>query len=330
MNQKYDVFGVGNALVDTLVGVHPDVLQKIGIKKGIMTLVDTEEQSRHLEHLNEHTKELRSGGSAANTMISLANCGGTGFYTGKVAQDELGKFYKQDMEKAGIFFHSKPADSGKTGSCIVLTTPDADRTMLTNLAISTSLTKEDINTDHLNECKIAYVEGYLWDGENTKAASLHTMESAKKNGSKVAFTYSDPFCVNRSREDFLRLTKDYVDIAFCNHDEAMALSGTDNPEDAIVEMGSLCKLVFMTWGSKGAFVSVDGIIKPIAGFNVKNPVDSNGAGDAFAAGVLYGLTHGYSVEKACKWGNYVASKMIEEIGARLSIDLKEHFHILNG
>ena len=329
MNQKYDVFGVGNALVDTLVTVHHDFLDKVAIKKGVMTLVDSHKQSELLKYLEEHKKELRSGGSAANTMISLANCGGTGFYTGKVADDEFGKFYKEDMEKAGIVFDVPPTSEGKTGSCVVLTTPDADRTMLTNLASSIHLNKEDINTERLKECKITYVEGYLWDGDNTKEASLHTMENAKKFGSKVAFTYSDPFCVNRSREDFIKLTSEYVDIAFCNHDEAMALTETDNPEDAILQLGTMCKLVFMTWGSRGAFVSVEGIVKPITGFPVKNPIDTNGAGDAFAAGVLYGLTHGYSIEKACKWGNFVASKMIEEIGARLSIDLKEHFHIVH-
>jgi sugar/nucleoside kinase (ribokinase family) len=328
MNQKFDVFGVGNALVDTLVKVDISHLDDISIKKGIMTLVDNAEQAKYLDYLKSHSKELRSGGSAANTMISIANAGGTGFYTGKVANDELGIFYKQDMEKAGIQFLVSPSESGKTGTCIVLTTPDADRTMLTNLSVSTSLSKSDINTENLKESKIAYIEGYLWDGTNTKEASIHTMEYAKKFGSKLAFTYSDPFCVNRSRQDFIKLTEEFVDIAFCNHDEAMALTETDNPEDAIRDIGTRCKLVFMTWGSKGAFVSLDGVIKPITGYPVKNPIDTNGAGDAFAAGVLFGLTKGYSIEKSCKWGNYVASQMIQEIGARLSVNLKDHLHII--
>ena len=234
------------------------------------------------------------------------------------------------MEDAGIIFDVPPAKEGKTGTCVVLTTPDADRTMLTSLGISTSLTKYDIQEDRLKDSQIAYIEGYLWDGQNTKEASVHTMEVAKKNGGKVAFTYSDPFCVNRSREDFIKLTQDFVDIAFCNHDEAMALTQTDNPEDAIMQLGTMCNLVFMTWGSRGAFIAVDGIVSPVTGYPVHNPVDSNGAGDAFAAGVLYGLTHGYSIAKSCKWGNFVASKMIMEIGARLSINLKDHHHVLTG
>ncbi|HNE51533.1 MAG TPA: adenosine kinase [Leptospiraceae bacterium] len=330
MKKKYDVFGVGNALVDTLAAIDHDFLHKAEIRKGVMTLVDTESQNKLLTFLKDHKLELRSGGSAANTMIALANSGGNGCYTGKVADDEHGRFYKKDMEDAGIVFDVPPAKEGKTGTCVVLTTPDADRTMLTNLGISTSLSKHDIQEERLKDSQIAYIEGYLWDGTNTKEASMHTMELAKKYGNKVAFTYSDPFCVNRSREDFVKLTQEFVDIAFCNHDEAMAMTETDNPEDAIMQLGTMCNLVFMTWGSCGAFIAVDGIVSPVTGYPVTSPVDSNGAGDAFAAGVLYGLTHGYSISKACKWGNYVASKMIMEIGARLSISLKDHHHVLSG
>jgi sugar/nucleoside kinase (ribokinase family) len=181
MTKKYDVFGVGNALVDTLASIDHDFLHKAEIKKGVMTLVDTESQNKLLNFLKEHKLELRSGGSAANTMIALANSGGNGCYTGKVADDEHGRFYKKDMEEAGIIFDVPPAKEGKTGTCVVLTTPDADRTMLTNLGISTSLTKNDIHEERLKDSQIAYVEGYLWDGQNTKEASVHTMEIAETN-----------------------------------------------------------------------------------------------------------------------------------------------------
>ena len=196
MTKKFDVFGVGNALVDTLASIDHDFLHRAEIKKGVMTLVDTESQNKLLNFLKEHRLELRSGGSAANTMIALANSGGNGCYTGKVADDEHGKFYKKDMEDAGIIFDVPAAKDGKTGTCVVLTTPDADRTMLTNLGISTSLSKQDIHEERLKDSQIAYVEGYLWDGQNTKEASVHTMEVAKKNGSKVAFTYSGRDCIS--------------------------------------------------------------------------------------------------------------------------------------
>lgn len=316
----YNVFGVGNALVDIVAAIGDDFLKNNNIKKGVMTLVDSEFQTKLLDNLNSNGTSLRSGGSAANTMIGLANCGGNGVYIGKVASDTKGAFYKMDMEKSGLVFEVKP-EKGTTGTCVVLTTPDGERTMLTNLGISSELTKADIDEEKLSRSEIAYVEGYLWDKENTKQACLHTMETAKKHGKKVSFTYSDPFCVHRSREDFLKITKEFVDIAFCNHEEAMAITSTHSPEDAIHELGSLAPLAFMTWGSQGAYICHEGLVKHIPGFVVK-PIDSNGAGDAFAAGVLYGLTHGYSIEKACRWGNYMASRVILEIGPRLSYSLK--------
>ncbi|MEM7184171.1 MAG: adenosine kinase [Spirochaetota bacterium] len=319
--QKYDVFGVGNALVDTLVLIEDDFLQKKEISKGAMTLVDTESQTSLLADLDGKKKELRSGGSAANTMIALANSGGTGCYIGKVANDENGAFYRKDMQNAGIAFEVEPG-KGATGTCVVLTTPDAERTMLTNLGISIELTESDIDLDKLKNSKISYVEGYLWDGEGTKAASVKTMEESKKHGLKVAYTYSDPFCVGRSREDFIHLTKEYIDIAFCNFEEAKAMSGEEDAEKALSYLGGLCELVFMTMGAEGAMFSSKGQVEKVAGFPVK-AIDTVGAGDAFAAGVLYGLTHGLDMQKSCRWGNYAASRIVMEIGARHSISLKE-------
>ena len=317
---KFDVFGVGNALVDILVYVDDKFLKDNKIEKGIMTLVDAEAQGHILAALKDHKKELRSGGSAANTMIAIANSGGTGAYTGKVSKDTYGEFYKDDMEDAGIKFEVPPAKEGHTGTCVVLTTPDAERTMLTHLGISTSLQPTDIDTDILKKSKIAYVEGYLWDGDNTKKASTLTMEEAKKAGVQVSYTYSDPFCVNRSKDDFINLTKEYVDIAFCNFEEAKALSGSDKQEDAVGFIGSLCKTAFMTDSANGAYICHEGKVSLVPGFPEK-PLDTTGAGDAFAAGVLYGMTQGYTLEKAARWGNYVASRIIMETGARLAVKL---------
>lgn len=319
--QTFDVFGVGNALVDTLVFIKDDFLANNSIEKGVMTLVDANSQSSLLTSLEKMEKDLRSGGSAANTMIALANCGGSGYYTGKVGDDANGKFYKQDLENAGIVFEIAPGPNA-TGTCVVLTTPDADRTMLTHLGISTELTENDINIDHLKNSKISYIEGYLWDGEGTKAASVKTMEESKKNGLQVAYSYSDPFCVHRSREDFIKLTKDYIDIAFCNADEAKAMSGETDTEKAIAYLGTLTDLVFMTDGANGALINEKGKIRSVAGFPVK-AIDTVGAGDSFAAGVLYGLTHGMDVNKACKWGNYVAAQIVTIAGARHNISLKD-------
>ncbi|TGL64121.1 adenosine kinase [Leptospira sarikeiensis] len=319
--KHYDVFGIGNALVDILVPVEDSLLQKMGWTKGIMTLVDSEVQGGVLVTLDGHKKELRSGGSAANTMIALANSGGTGTYTGKVSEDTYGEFYKQDMEKAGILFEVPPSKEGHTGTCVILTTPDAERTMLTHLGISTTLTKNDLDLDKLKKSSYSYVEGYLWDGPSTKEACVLAMEESKKAGVKVAFTFSDPFCVNRSREDFLRLTKDYCDLVFCNAEEAKALAASESKEEALKFVSKLCPNVMMTDGSNGAYVSENGTISHVSGFAVQKLLDTTGAGDSFAAGVLYGLTHGFNPERSAKWGNYVASRIVQEIGPRLSVRL---------
>lgn len=318
--KHYDVFGVGNALVDIIAFIDLNFLQKQGIQKGIMTLVDETKQGALLSDLHDVKKELRSGGSAANTMIAIANSGGTCAYTGKVTHDTYGEFYKKDMEEAGVLFETTPDKDGHTGTCVVLTTPDAERTMLTNLGISTTLAPEDIDKEVLKRSKFVYVEGYLWDGDSTKKASELTMKIAKENAIKVAFTYSDPFCVNRSRDEFVHLTKEYVDVVFCNTEEGLALSGKTDPKEAVTYISTLSPLVFMTAGKEGAYVAENGKIILVPGFPVK-PIDTTGAGDAFAAGALYGLTQGYSAQKSARWGNYVASRIVGEVGPRLSVRL---------
>jgi sugar/nucleoside kinase (ribokinase family) len=318
--KKYDVFGVGNALVDIIVFLDDSFLREKNIQKGIMTLIDETSQGAYLSSLHDYQKNLRSGGSAANTMIAIANSGGTGCYTGKVSHDTYGEFYKKDIEEAGIVFETKPDSTGHTGTCLILTTPDAERTMLTSLGISTTLKPDDIDHDRLKASQFVYVEGYLWDGDSTKKASELTMKLAKENGVKVAFTYSDPFCVNRTRDEFIHLTKNYVDVIFCNLEEAFALTGKNSPSEALADLAKLVPMCFMTSGKEGAYVAYDGKSSLIPGFPVK-PIDTTGAGDSFAAGVLYGLTHGYSPEKAARWGNYVASRVVQEVGPRLTVKL---------
>lgn len=326
--QKYDVFGVGNALVDTVVLVKDDFLISNNISKGVMTLVDSPTQEKLLKNLSDYKKERKSGGSAANTMIALANCGGSGIYSGKVANDENGDFYKKDMEIAGIDFEVLPSKQGSTGTCLVLTTKDAERTMLTHLGISTFLDKSDIDLDKLKISKISYVEGYLWDGDSTKSASIEAIEHSKKNNIKVAYTYSDPFCVNRSRNEFIQITKEYVDYVFCNSEEAKSLSQIEDPLKAIEFIGKLGATVFMTAGANGAYIFDSGKIEHVSGFPVK-AIDTVGAGDCFAAGVLFGLTHGFSLIHSCKWGNYLASRIVTQLGARLTESLKgKHKEIL--
>lgn len=325
--RKYDVYGIGNALVDTIVFVDDDFLEKHGLAKGIMTLVEGERQGDILYDLQDKTMELRSGGSACNTMYNIALAGGTGVYTGKVANDANGEFYRRDLAKAGIGFEVEPVpeSTGPTGTCVVLTTPDSQRTMCTHLGVSTRLQKSDIDTGVLKDSKILYVEGYLWAGPDTQKASIEAFEQAKKHDVTVAFTFSDPFLVNNFRDDFKRIVKDYCDIVFCNADEAQHFTGWDDMDAVVKEIATLCELVFVTSSEKGAYVCEHkgGDVHLEPGFPVK-AVDTNGAGDAFAGGVLYALTHGYDTAKAARWGNYMGSQIVQIHGARLQNSYKEH------
>ncbi|MCP4189551.1 MAG: adenosine kinase [Planctomycetaceae bacterium] len=319
MNQsaELDVFGVGNAMVDILAMVGDDFIREHDLPRGGMLLVDSEKQGRLLRELDHASLEMQSGGSAANTIISVALSGGTGFYTGKVARDPNGEFYRQDMVAAGIHFDVTPApeDSGPTGSCLVLTTPDAERTMCTHLGVSIELADTDIDVDQLGRCKLAYIEGYLWDAPGPRQACIKAMEQANRLGVKTAFTFSDPFLVDRFPEDFRRVVHDYCDILFCNAEEAKQLMEIESLEKATELLGHRAELVFVTDGANGCLVSYQGEVKRIDGFKV-DAIDTVGAGDAFAGGVLFGLANGYEPQRAARWGNYLASRVVTIHGAR--------------
>ena len=321
--KKLDVFGVGNALVDVLAQVEDQFVADIELAKGSMTLMDTEQQSSVLSGLENQSLRLASGGSAANTMVAIAQSGGSGVYMGKVAHDTHGEFYKKDMEEAGILFPvaMAPESSLPTGSCVVLTTPDAERTMCTHLGISTSLTKSEVDFDMLANSKMSYVEGYLWDAENPRAACVETFEQCKKLNIPASFTFSDSFLVDRFGDDFKKIVSEYCDVIFCNADEIRKFYGIDDIDECNSRIGKDCKLVFVTDGANGCFVVENGAVQKVEGFGVK-AIDTVGAGDAFAGGVLYGITNGMDSLKAAKWGNYFASKVVERIGPRLDQALK--------
>lgn len=312
------VFGVGNALVDILALVEDDFVGEHSLNRGSMTLVDAERQAGLLHNLAHTSLQLRSGGSAANAMIALAQSGGTGFYSGKVAKDTNGEFYRQDMIAAGIEFdvHPAPSSNGPTGTCLVLTTPDAERTMCTNLGVSTTLAATDIDVERLKQCQYSYIEGYLWDAPEPRKASIETMEQSKRNGVKVSFTFSDSFLVDRFAGDFHKLVTDYCDTIFCNADEVRRFCEMESLEDCARKMGELVDLAFITDSENGCLVVENRQIVHVPGFPVR-AIDTVGAGDAFAGGVLFGLTNGYSAAQAARWGNYLASSVVQVHGPRL-------------
>ncbi len=321
--KKYDVSGVGNAIVDILTQVDDSVISALKLDKGAMTLMDTDTQSSVLNHLEGQTLKQASGGSAANTMVGIAQSGGTGVYFGKVADDTHGEFYKKDMEAAGISFPVPLATEQPqpTGTCVVLTTPDAERTMCTHLGVSTTLTKADIDADVIDQSKICYIEGYLWDADTPRAACVEAFEVSKRLGVKAAFTFSDAFLIGRFADDFKNLLNDYCNILFCNADESKQFLGSDDIADCATKLGKMCDHVFLTDGPNGCHVVDNGNASHVSGFSV-NAIDTVGAGDAFAGGVLYGLTNGKSAVDSAKWGNYLASRVVERIGPRLESDVK--------
>lgn len=283
-----------------------------------MTLASAEKQGNILVALEHMNLELRSGGSGANTMAGIANLGGTSFYTGKVARDTNGEFYRQDMVKGGIHFDINPAErsDGPTGTCVVLTTPDAERTMYTHLGVSVTLQPEDIVEEKIKDSKFIYLEGYLWDAEGPRAAVKHAANLAKKHGVKTSFTMSDGFLVERYKEDFRSFLKESVDLVFCNADEARQFLGLDSLTDCAKILGEMCELVFVTHGKDGALAVEKGNITEVPGFKV-DAIDTNGAGDAFAAGALVGLSRNASMEKSARLGNFLASKVVQIHGPRL-------------
>lgn len=317
-DEKIDVFGVGNAMVDILAMVPDDFVREHALGKGTMTLVDSEKQGGLLQNLERQTLQMQSGGSAANTIIAVAQSGGTGFYTGKVARDPNGEFYRQDLLEAGVHFDVHPAsESGPpTGSCLVLTTPDAERTMCTHLGVSIELAPSDINVDQLRRCRYAYIEGYLWDPPQPRAASIEAMQQAQRHGVPVALTFSDPFVVERYGDDFRRVLREYCDLVFCNADEVRHFAQTKDLQQAARAVGELVSLAFVTDGPRGCLVVRDGVIESVDGFSVQ-AIDTVGAGDAFAGGVLFALSHGHSPVAAARWGNYLASRVVTHHGARL-------------
>ena len=323
---KYGVVAVGNALVDVLSQVSEEFIATQnadhGMEKGAMTLV---EEARAVELYSQMPKSLEtSGGSAANTMAGFASFGGKGAFIGKVADDELGKVFQNDIKSLGVNFETQALILGaSTGRCMILVTPDADRTMNTFLGASVELSPIDIDQDLIASAQITYLEGYLFDREQAKEAFISAAEHAHEAGHKIALTLSDPFCVDRHRHDFLQLVENHVDILFANENEIKSLFMQENFDDAVSAISKHVEIAAVTRSEKGAIIiSGDEQIK-IDAVAVDNVIDTTGAGDQFAAGFLYGLTEGKSLEECGKLGAIAAAEVISHIGPRPAVKLAD-------
>ena len=329
MQTSFDVYGVGNAIVDTEVQVDDLFLSSSSLRKGMMTLVSLEEQERLLGLLVDHQQMGAAGGSAANTMVGVARFGGRAFYSGKVGADMSGALYRRSMAEAGVEFDVDGA-GGPTGSCLVLVTPDGERTMQTSLGSSSTLDPQDIHPRRIAQSQMLYVEGYLWGSPETTAAAEFAMESARSAGVPIALTFSDPAMVEAFGDAYRRVTRELVETVFCNEHEAKIYAGTTERQEALERVGADCPLVFMTCGKDGSLIWDHGHTTQVAGYQVP-VVDTTGAGDVYAAGVLYGLTHDFTPSQAGKLGSFASARIITELGPRLGQSLADHIPaILDG
>ena len=312
---RYNVLGVGNALVDIQVQVPDSHLNEIGFTKGIMTLVTEEAQKRVLESLSAAKVNRCAGGSAANTIMGIADFGGTAAYVGKVGNDDLGDFFLKDMRQLGVTIEV-PQVPGQSGTSVILISEDAQRTMLTNLALSATLGPDDIQESEIQQAEYVYIEGYLFAGDSTRAAALKAIELAKKNSVKVAFTISDPFLVGMCRDLFWELIAGPVDLLFCNLEEARSLTGLVDPVDCAQKIHHHAADVALTLGADGSLLMHGGQVFPIEGAPVQ-AIDTTGAGDMYAAGILYGITNGLSWQQAGHLASHAAGRVVSQLGARL-------------
>jgi sugar/nucleoside kinase (ribokinase family) len=316
MEPKFDVLTIGNAIVDVLSHAEEDFLVREKLVKGAMRLIDGTEADRLYDHMG--TTELISGGCAGNTAAGIASFGGRAAFIGKVADDELGHFYRHDMKALGIAFPTHPLTDGTpTARSMILITPDGERTMNTYLAACQELTPADIDKATVEAAAITYLEGYLWDPPKAKEAFRIAARIAHDSGRRVAITLSDSFCVDRFREEFLELMRTRaLDIVFANRHEVLSLYQTSDFETAVECLERDIPLAVVTMSEEGSMAISGGKRVMIPAAHIDAIVDLTGAGDLYAAGFLYGLSRNFPHEVCGRLGSLAAAEVISHIGAR--------------
>lgn len=318
MAKKYDVYGIGNALVDMEFEVTTDFLSKASISKGLMTLVDEDRQTEIISTLHGVQHKRSCGGSAANTMIAVSQFGGKSFYSCKVASDETGDFYFKDLMDNGVDTNlsTSSLEPGITGKCIVLITPDADRTMNTFLGITQTISPKEIVEEGIKNSNYVYIEGYLVASPTGKEAAIKARQLAESHNVKTALTFSDVNMVTYFEQGLSEMIGGGVDLLFCNEAEAYAYTKTTNVADAAKALKKIAKTFAITLGPKGAFV-YDGAKEINVLTTPVEAIDTNGAGDLFAGAFLYAINSGISFAEAAKLGCSASSLLVTQFGARL-------------
>ena len=319
--KRFDVVGIGNALVDVIAHHDDAFIHAHGLVKGSMTLIETD-RAVSLYHALGAAIEM-SGGSAANTMTGVASFGSRAAYIGKVADDDLGEVFGHDLHAVGVVFPNKPAAFADTptGRCMIVVTPDAQRTMNTFLGMSSLLTPDDVDEAVVAGGKVVYLEGYLWDRPEAKQAYRKAAREAHAHGGEVSLTLSDSFCVDRHRQGFRELVLGDVDILFSNEEELLSLYEVATFDDAVAAVRRDVKIAAVTRGASGcAVVTADEVIE-VAAEPVAAVIDTTGAGDLYAAGFLHGYTSGFPLARCAQLGSIAAAEVISHVGARPLVPL---------
>ncbi len=325
MNKDFQIVGIGNAMVDILARCDDAFLSDAGVEKGIMQLIDMDRAVDLYSRIGP-AREV-SGGSAANTIAVIAQLGGRTAYVGKVKDDQLGQIFTHDLRAIGATYETSlaPKDhEAETGRCIVLVTPDGERSMNTYLGVTEFLAPEDIDDAQMAQAEWIYLEGYRFDGPDSKAAFAKAIDACKGAGGRVSLTLSDPFCIERHRDSFRQMIIDGVDLLFCNRAELLSMYQTDDFETALAQCGTEVDILACTDSENGAHVLAAGERwhLPVAPVEI---VDATGAGDAFAGAFLWGLAEGHALDICGRMGNVAAGSVIQHIGPRPEADLRALF-----
>jgi sugar/nucleoside kinase (ribokinase family) len=311
-----DVYGIGNPLMDVLVNISDKELQKLNLQKGVMHLIDPSQHKTLESYIKNKPQILIPGGSCPNTIISLAKLGLKTTLAGCIGDDKLGKEYQKQLKKYKIISNLYTSQT-PTGSSTIMISKDGERTMNTYLGASQKFSKQNLNEELIANSKYIHFTGYMWDTENQKEAIQKAIEISQKNSTKIIFDVADPFAVNRNKDVFLDLIKNYTDIAFANEEEAKTLFNTDNPDKAAKELSGLCDIGIIKLGKKGSLIQTkkEKIHIPA---NIVEAIDTTGAGDMYTSGFIYGLSKDYSLEKSGKLASFLASQIVTQVGAQFN------------
>jgi sugar/nucleoside kinase (ribokinase family) len=321
MAKLYDVYGIGNALVDIVTEVDLDFFNKNHVEKGLMTLVDEKRQEQLMKAIDMNKSKMACGGSAGNTMIAISQFGGKSFYSCLVAKDELGKFFLEDLKRNGVDTNLtyERLSTGITGKCLVMTTPDAERTLNTFLGISSMLSPEHLDESAIKSAAYLYLEGYLVTSPGGLEAMKEAKKIAEKNNVKTTLTFSDPSMVKYFSKQMEEIVGASVDMLFCNEEEAMIYTGTDSITEAREKLKQVAKHFAITMGANGAIIYDGDTFITIEPYKAK-ALDTNGAGDMFAGAFLYAINHNHSYAEAGKLASLASSRVVAQYGPRLTPD----------